>query len=147
MRNLFGSALFVMALLFSLQQGLAQQVHTPARGTSERAAILDAVRPSLEAVLRPPVQFVVENMNVSQGWAFVTLLPQRPGGKKIDPLKTGLAKDWEHGFYDGLATYALLWFRNGRWNLVTSVIGPTDVAWEDWSYRYGAPKGIFGFPQ
>ncbi len=147
MRHLIGLTLIAMALLLPLQHGFAQQVHTPARGTSERAAILDAVRPSLEAVLRPPVQFVVETMNVSQGWAFVTLNPQRPEGKQIDPLKTGLAEDWEEGFYDGLTTYALLWSRNGRWNLITSVIGPTDVAWEDWSFRYGAPRGIFGFPR
>jgi len=118
-------------------------VHTPERGSSERADILDAVRPAAEAMLHPPVEFVVEKMKVAAGWAFVQLEPQRPGGGRIDPAQTRLAEDAAAGALDGLTTYALLWYRNGRWNLIAWVIGPTDVAWDPWPVWYGAPDAIF----
>lgn len=121
----------------------AQAIHTPEKGSAERADILDAVRPAAEAVLHPSVEFVVEKMNVAQGWAFVQLEPQRPGGGRIDPAETRLAEDAANGALDGLTTYALLWYRNARWNLIAWVIGPTDVAWDPWPVWYGAPEGIF----
>jgi len=121
----------------------AQVMHTPERGSAERADILDAVRPAAEAVLHPPVEFVVAKMNVAQGWAFVRLEPQRPGGGRIDPAETRLAEDAANGALDGLTTYALLWYRYGHWNLIAWVIGPTDVAWDPWPVWYGAPEAIF----
>ena len=117
------------SLIAYVQPVSAQQAPTPDKGTTERAAILNALRPSIEAVLRPPIQFVVQHMKVANGWAFLWVQPQRPGGAEIDPLKTGIAKEWE--YMDGLGTYAILWFRKGRWNLVEKHMGPTDVSWEE----------------
>ena len=57
----------------------AQQVFSPPRGSPERAAILDAVRPAAEVVLNPPVEFVVTKMNVVDDWAFVALNPRVMG--------------------------------------------------------------------
>jgi hypothetical protein len=121
----------------------AQQVFSPPRGSPERAAILDAVRPAAEVVLHPPVEFVVTKMNVVDGWAFVALNPQRPGGGAIDPRQTRLARNYEAGVVDGLTTYALLLFRNGRWHLIDWAIGPTDLFWDSWPDRFGVPRAIF----
>jgi len=141
-RGLF-VALIGALLIGNLPAAFAQQVFTPQRGSAERAAILDAVRPAAEAVLYPPVEFVVEKMNVAGDWAYVALNPQRPGGGAIDPRQTRMAQNYEAGIVNGLTTYALLLFRNGRWNLIDWAIGPTDLVWDSWPERFGVPRAIF----
>lgn len=130
----------LMLMLVIIDIARAGDIVTPARGSETRREILDAVRPVVEAQLHKPIQFVVNRMAVSKGWAFVALMPQRPGGKAIDISRTRLA---DEEFLDGVSTYALLKWDYGRWNLITSVIGPTDVAWAAWPKYFGAPKGIF----
>ena len=100
------------------------QVRFPRPGTSERAAILDALRPAVEARLGPNVEFVVKELRTYRGWAFVMANPRRRGGREIEGAAY-LGRDW----YDlgGLETTAVLQFRNGRWNLIESAIGATDV--------------------
>ena len=122
---------------------LAGKVYTPGRGDPDRKAILDAIRPRIEAEMRGPVEFVVRILNVKDGWAFAVLDPQRPGGKKINPYDTIHAADAE--YMDGLTVYALTRKSGGRWGLIDSVTGPTDVAYEPWPDQYGAPRAIFGF--
>jgi hypothetical protein len=39
--------------------------------------------------------------------------------------------------------YALLRSKNGRWTTRAFVVGPTDVAWEEWSEQYHPPMAIF----
>jgi hypothetical protein len=121
--------------------GLAQTPTTPAPGSAERRAILQAVRPAVETQLGAPIEFAVKRMDLLEGWAFVALEPQRPGGGEIDVSQTRLADDV---FLDGLTTYALLLNAYGRWNVIEWVIGPGDVAWADWSVVYGAPPEILG---
>lgn len=105
----------------------AQDAYEPARGTAERKEVLNAVRPMVETRLNPPVEFVVDWMRVTQGWAFVSVAPQRPGGAAIDLRQTTYAGQAE--YMDGVQTYALLKYQYARWNLVDFVIGPTDVFW------------------
>ena len=93
--------------------------------------------------MRGPVEFLVSSMRVSDGWAFCILEPQRPGGGAIDPAQTAYAG--EAAFMDGLTVYALARHAHGRWHLIDSVTGPTDVAFEPWPRFYGAPAAIFGF--
>ena len=97
----------------------------PAPGTAQRRAILDALRPAVERRLGPDVEFVVRDIRIAQGWAFVNADPQRRGGGRIDGRRY-FGEDFE--YMDGLAVTALLRFRNGRWNLVDHAIGATD-AW------------------
>lgn len=122
---------------------LAGSVYTPGRGDPDRKAILNAVRPRIEDETNGPVEFVVRVLNVLDNWAFAVLDPQRPGGRPIRIQDTVYADDAE--FMDGLTVYALIQRRNGRWRLVESVTGPTDVAYEPWPDWYGAPRAIFGF--
>ncbi len=143
MTSYFRQILIGAFLITGLSAASAQQVLTPQRGSAARAEILDAIRPAAEAVLHPPVEFVVKKMNVAGDWAFVALEAQRPGGRAIDPATTRLAETAKEGMLDGFTTYGLLWFRTGRWNLIAWVIGPTDVAWDPWPEAYGAPRAIF----
>lgn len=130
-----------LAALFS-GAALAQAFREPAKGSVERAAILDALRPAVEAEMRGPVEFVISIMRASPNWAFVQADPQRPGGGAIDPETTGFAGDTD--FMDGLTIYALLAFQSGRWNLVDHYVGPTDVAYAHWPRRFGVPSAIVG---
>lgn len=114
----------------------------PARGSAERSAIMNALRPKLEVLLGGPVEFVVRHLLVEHGFAFAIVDPQRPGGGRIDLSETLYAGEGD--FMDGLTTYALLSRANGVWGLVDSVTGPTDVAYWGWWDYYGAPRSIFG---
>lgn len=95
----------------------------PLPGSRQREAILDALRPAVEAKLGPRVEFVVQTMRVRNGWAFVQAEPQRRGGGAINGR--AYFSEWEH--MDGLTTTAVLRYQIGRWNLVDHAIGATDV--------------------
>ena len=91
---------------------------------AERKAVLDALRPKVEARLGPNVEFVVAHLRIEDGWAFVIADPQRKGGKPID----GWAIFGEHfENMDGLRTEAVLRRTKGRWRVVDWRIGATDV--------------------
>lgn len=104
---------------------LALLALTPASpATSERKAVLDALRPAVEKKLGPNVEFVVALLRVENGWAFVIADPQRKGGKAIDGWKI-FSDDFEN--MDGLRVDAVLKRENGRWRVVDYAIGATDV--------------------
>ena len=130
---MFRSLTFVTALALA-GAAQAQAIQTPAPGSAERRAILDAMRPQAEARLGPPVEFVVEEMRVSGTWAFVHAEPQRPGGGPIAAPRDD--------FRDGNTTYAVLRRQGGGWRPLMVVVGPTDVAWVE--YCEEAPRGLFG---
>lgn len=121
MKSIVPSLLAAMVAL--AETPALSQAHTPRPGTAERRAILDALRLSIEAQLGLNVEFVIEDFKVYRGWAFVLADPQRKGGGAIDGRR--YFPDW----YDigGLETSAILRFQNGRWHLVTSNIGATDI--------------------
>ncbi|WP_244483759.1 hypothetical protein [Rhizobium sp. Root482] len=136
-------ALFLAAML-SVPGGiaLAQTLREPAKGSAERAAILDALRPAVEAEMRGPVEFVVTTLRASPDWAFVQAEPQRPGGGAIDPQETGF--NGETDIMDGLTVYALMAFHSGRWNMIDHMVGLTDVGYAVWPQRYGVPPAVIG---
>ena len=92
---------------------------------AQRRSILDALRPAIAHRLGPNLEFVVRDIRVSDGWAFVNAVPQRRGGGRIDG-RAYFGDDFEN--MDGLTVTALLQFREGRWALMDHVIGATD-AW------------------
>ena len=111
----------------------------PARGSAERKAILDTIRPQAQGKLGGAVEFVVKEMRVQDGFCFTVLEPQRPGGGKIANTFA------EAESMDGLTIYALLRKTGNGWSVLAYVIGPTDVAYEPWPEEYGAPRSIFGW--
>lgn len=108
-------------------------------GSAQRRAILDALRPAVEARLGPNVEFVVDRISVAPGWALVYANPQRRGGAPIDGRAI-----FGDGFemMDGLTVTAILRFQGGRWTLVDHAIGATDVWYCDG--RTGAPSSLTG---
>lgn len=133
--------LAAMAAIFS-GPALALTFREPAKGSAERAAIMDTLRPAVEAEMRGPVEFVVTTIRVTPNWAFVQVEPQRPGGGVIDPEETGFAGDTD--MMDGLTVYGLMGFQAGRWNLIDHMVGPTDVGYAAWQQRYGVPAALLG---
>lgn len=115
-------------------------------GDPLRRPLLDALRPSIEAELAQPVQFVVTTLRVQGNWAFAVVAPQQPNGRPIDFSRTQYAEAEREGFWDGPTTYALLRRQGQTWHVTEFVMGPTDVAWSDWPERFGAPAGLMGLP-
>ncbi len=109
----------------------ASATAAPVRGSAQRRAILDALRPAVQAEIGPDIEFVVRDIRVVRGWAFVSAMPQRPGGAPIDGHRYFPYFD-EMG---GLNTTAVLRLENGFWTLVDHAIGATDV----WYCDMGPP--------
>lgn len=144
MKRLSAVLLVFLAAAAAIFSGpaLALTFREPAKGSAERAAIMDTLRPAVEAEMRGPVEFVVTTIRVTPNWAFVQVEPQRPGGGVIDPEQTGFAGDTD--MMDGLTVYALMGFQAGRWNLIDHMVGPTDVGYAGWQQRYGVPAALLG---
>ncbi|TWI90428.1 hypothetical protein JM93_01409 [Roseibium hamelinense] len=136
----------LLALVFAFtwmslsSPGSAAPAYEPPRGSQERRDILNALRPLVEARLNPPVEFVVNYMQVSSGWAFLHVSPQRPGGAQIDLRTTTFSEDAD--YMDGAETYALLRYQYDRWNIVDYAIGPTDVFWQGDPLYQTLPAGV-----
>ena len=122
--------------------GAPQQVADIGVGDPLRAALLDALRPVIARDLGQPVKFVVEKLRAKGDWAFAVVRPQTPEGRAIDFSRTRYAPLLREGVFDGDTTYALLRRTKGVWQVRDFVIGPTDVAWEDWPARHGAPRDL-----
>lgn len=60
----------------------------PARGTADRSELMDAIRPHIEWDLGAPIEFVIDQLRVSENVAYASLAPQRPGGGIIDLYST-----------------------------------------------------------
>jgi hypothetical protein len=59
------------------------QVMTPAAGSPERAAIMDALRPRYESLFGAPIAFRIVKLRVAAGFAFAVVHPERPNGAAI----------------------------------------------------------------
>ncbi|HVG45048.1 MAG TPA: hypothetical protein VM890_09975 [Longimicrobium sp.] len=59
----------------------ADSAYTPARGSAERKAILDAMRAHRRRFDAQPVIFVVGRLRVQRGWAWLSVAPQSPDGR------------------------------------------------------------------
>lgn len=122
--------------------GLTPQVTTPAPGSEARTAILDAVRPTVEAKVGTAVKFEVYRIRVLGTWAFVLLHPQRPDGQQIDWTSTQYGGAWQAGsFQDRVA--ALLHRSSGQWVVYTYNLGGVGVVWSSWAADYHAPARLF----
>jgi hypothetical protein len=135
-------ALFFVAFGLAAQ---AQPVTTPERGSSLRADILAALRPSIEKETGGRVQFVITVMHVMGGWAYVDAKPQRPDGGPINWRATRHREAYDADAFSGLVL-ALLRRQDGRWTVVDTFIGPTDVAWYEWVKKYKLPEAFFQGP-
>ncbi|HEY6329895.1 MAG TPA: hypothetical protein VI756_11205 [Blastocatellia bacterium] len=133
--------LFLTWIPLAASLALAQNIYTPAAGSPERRGIMDAARIPIEAKLKKHVVFKVDRLKVENGWAFMIATPQTPDGR----LAYG-GTEYEQGLKEGIVSgevcVLLHWIRD-RWRVVTYSIGPTDVVYENWDRKYGAPPAIF----
>lgn len=95
------TAAILMAMLPLFSATAHAQSATPARtiglGDPSRAQLLDALRTVIARDLGQPVKFLVEQMHVQAGWAFIVAHPQTPAGAAIDFSKTHYAERQAEG--------------------------------------------------
>jgi hypothetical protein len=130
------------AVALAWRAAQAQNVIKPARSSPQRIAILNALRPEIQAEIGGEIEFVVSELRVLGDWAYVSASPQRLGGKPIDWRATKFRKDWEDDVMSDLVL-ALLRRDGGNWTVVEREIGPTDVSWVEWIKTYKLPKLLF----
>ncbi|WP_426700770.1 hypothetical protein ACPPVV_15525 [Rhodanobacter sp. Col0626] len=115
---------------------------TPPSGSPGRAAILDVARVPAEQELGTPVQFVVKQLQVLDGWAFLHAQMQGPGGQPVDYRGTPHEAAAERGHKSDRYA-ALLRQQHDAWQVLAYSLGSTDMAWVAWGEEYGAPSAIF----
>lgn len=127
---------------FMLLTCLAQQTpYTPATGSKERKAILDAVRPPVEKLINQKVLFIVKKMKVADGWAYMELQPRQPNGNPINYAKTRFAEDVSVGAFEDQVV-ALVHKESGKWKIKEYTYGATDYSGDEWSKKYPAAKKL-----
>jgi hypothetical protein len=122
--------LFTFALIWA-DIGAAQSVYEPKRGSAERKALMNAIRPEAERMLGKPVQFVVKDLRVSGNAGYASLSAQRPGGKAINMKSTPFSKKYGYdpNIYPGL--YVLYRKKSGNWSVVASELSPFEPPFMD----------------
>ncbi len=134
--------ILAVVLLARVAGGAARADYVePARGTAERKALMDALRPHAEWMLGTPVEFVIHELRLAEGQglpepvAFAMVRAQRPGGGAIDVTKTpGFHRgQLDPDYMDGTTLQALYRKVGETWVAVHWAIGATDV----W---YAAPE-------
>ncbi|MEO8530399.1 MAG: hypothetical protein ABI459_04200, partial [Deltaproteobacteria bacterium] len=122
----------ILAVLLLLSTpAFAQDWSTPARGSKDRADMMDAIRPHVEFLLGAPVEFVIDELRVAGKYGFARVNPQRPGGKQINLAQTpfGERAGYENAELDGTHVEAILVKEGSTWVAVQWQIGATDVWW------------------
>jgi hypothetical protein len=141
------SVLFALVLLVAMASRASAQArpYTPARGTPERQALMDALRVPLQRQMKKPMIFEVSSLKVYREWAFAEVVIRKPGGSPFDYHGTPYQEAIDEGMFEDM-TFALLHLVNGRWRVVRYAVGPTDVAWLGWADT-GAPREVFPNPE
>ena len=143
--NLVKRVLCVLSLVLALgaSRVVAQKAYTPEKGSAERAAIMDALREPVSKELKQKVTFVADSPFKVQGdWAFLAGRVKGENGGEVDWKITEYQQRINVDAFDN-NIFALLRKRNGRWRVVTYMIGCTDVCYLTWPKDYAAPKAIF----
>jgi hypothetical protein len=116
---------------------------TTTAASTERKAILDALRVPVAAEVHTQVLFQVNKLKILQGWAFLGALPvQADGVTMIDYHGTPYQQQIDEEAFD-YGMFALLHQVGGKWTVVTYRIGATDIPYSDWASKYKAPASLF----
>lgn len=132
--NLRQTSRLVLSLLCVLAVPVVAKPRTPAKGTKERAAIMNAVRPQLGNPRHKPL-ITAKTLNVERGWALLAGYWEYADG-------TPLGDDYENG---GVGTNfeALLHLEKGRWR-VKRFIYNGDVQGPEFMRAFpSAPHALF----
>lgn len=115
---------------------------TPAVGSPERTAIMDAARIPISERLGQQVVFVVSTLRSSGSWAYLSAVPHLPDGRPLDWSRTPYRDAWEADAMSDLVLVLLVNDGSG-WRALRHIIGPTDVAWYYWVEELGLPEALF----
>ena len=129
-------------LLLQLSPSLAGPYWTPQKDTPERKAVMDAARVPVEKDLGQAVIFRVEDLRVTDDWAFLNAEPLQPNGRPIDFSRTAYRESVADGSFGGMAAVLLARAGDG-WRVVTYSVGFSDLVWDTWDDEYGAPSSLF----
>ena len=126
----FGEVMKHVAFLAAVCASPAFGWQEPARGSADRAALMDALRPHAVWQLGGPVEFVIDTLRVEGRFGFAMVQPQRPGGVGIDLAHSpmGLRDPEIVDYMDGTTMQALYEKSGETWVAVHWAIGATD-AW------------------
>lgn len=129
-------------LLAATMNAQAQTARAPDPATAEYKAIVEIASKAATAELKQTARLDPSVLNVSGDWAFLFANILDAHGAPFDyrgsALEAAAAAGGVSRSYAGL-----LRMKGGEWNMVVQAIGPTDVAWEPWAARYGAPEAVF----
>jgi hypothetical protein len=107
---LLGSAVLTFSFSALAQSTANDQLHTLAKGSPERKAILDAVREEYKEGADHPADFKVNYLKVHNGWAWIDVTPLDASGKQVaDPAPL------------------LFYSENGKWTAKDLNDVPTDA--------------------
>ena len=126
--------------------GVGSTLELPQKGSTLRSSILNSLRTPVEKQLKQRIIFRVSDIRVVGDWAFVGGEPLSPSGKMPNYNGTIYKDDVEDGFFDN-NVFGLLKKKNGKWTVVTHLIGCTDVCYLGWADQYKLPKELFPFSQ
>jgi hypothetical protein len=142
----FRCAALVFTLMALAAVPAAAQVNTPSRGSATRAMIMDAMRKPVQRRIGKAVIFVVKKLRVLGPWAFLEAEPRNRDGSVIDYTGTRFESAVRADAFGGLV-HGLLRRVNGRWGVVTLVVGASDVPYVHWWRTYGAPRALFPYSE
>lgn len=130
-----------ICLLLALSVASAQEVRTPATGSSQRKQIMEALRVPARRDLGFDVIFKVQMLRVAGEWAFARVEPLRPDGTAIDYSKTKYADEMEEGAFDAEAE-TLLRREGDEWRVLEWRFGASDTEVDIWLEKYGFPPAL-----
>ena len=117
--------------------GVPQAAETIGRSNPLRKELLNSLRPYVENDLGVDVQFVVDTLQVEDGYAFLAGSVQHKDGSPIDFSQTPYADAEAEGMFDGPSIRALLSKQGDDWQAEIFSIGATDVVEAGWPDEFG----------
>jgi len=123
-----------------------QDYREPPAGSSERRAILTAIRPLAERELRQPVRFLVRAMPVADDWVVALLEPVTKDGTSFEWTKAAVASSPQGQSFGGrVLVLALLKREIGQWRVWELALGEISKGLDEWPQRYpNVPRVLFG---
>lgn len=128
----------LLALILSLSLGLASVALAGPKeipkGSELRSSLFDLARATVEREAGQPVKFVGSLRRLGE-WAFFQGTIVNAAGK---PIRVGQAESAD--------TALLFKIVDSEWQLITSAVGISDVAYASWPDEFGAPQALV-FPE
>lgn len=108
----------------------------------DRMTLVAPARAEAERQLGRPVELKVSSLLYKSSWVFLLSTMVDAKGEPLDLTGTNLGEAVREGVASRVFCALLRWDA-GRWMVVASCLGATDVAWAEWAEKYHAPPEIF----